>query len=386
MPKSATTAMDFSIIGYNIPSYVLAILAFALFWQLVYYFLFFARMAFYNVKPPQPFDQPISVIIAAKNEADNLIKNLPKVFAQDHPNFQVVVVNDGSWDRTAKILEEFQDGYENLHIVTIQDKGDNLNFSKKLAVTLGIKGAAHEHLIFIDADCYPADKTWLRNMAGGFANGKKVVLGYGAYERKKGLLNRLIRWDTLHIGMQYLSFARAGLPYMGVGRNMGYNKPTFFEVGGFKSHYHIESGDDDLFVNQVARRKNTAVIAGPECHTISGPKETFADWRKQKKRHLTTAGQYRFIHKFFLSLYPLTVMLFYLSFAALLFVPEFRFVALAVLGLRLLIQITIFSQVMRRLGEKDLLLLSPFLEVIMLVLNPMLWLSSVFTNKDAWRK
>lgn len=377
--------MDFSQLGNNLETYILAVVAFALLWQLFYFFVFFSRLSFHRAPKLEPFDKPVSVVIAAKNEAENLRQNIPMVMDQDYPDYEVVVVNDKSWDDTESVLEELEAKYENLHVVTIPDKGEDLNFSKKLAVTLGIKGAKHQHIVFTDADCKPEGREWLKNMASGFAQKKQVVLGFGAYERHKGLLNKIIRFDTFQIALQYLSYARAGIPYMGVGRNLAYTKDLFFSVKGFKSHYHIESGDDDLFINQVARRKNTTVIVVPEGHTVSTPKKSWKAWWKQKKRHLTTAGHYRFIHKLLLGLYPLSTMLFFASVIVALLLTNWTYIILGVIGFRLLLQFIIFNGAMRYLGQKDLLVLSPLFEVVMLIMNPMIYISSLFTKKNAWR-
>jgi hypothetical protein len=99
-------------------------------------------------------------------------------------------------------------------------KNQHLKPGKKLSITLGVKGAKFEHLILTDADCRPASRNWLKSIAENFSNEKQIVLGYGPYKKEKGFLNRLIRFDTTWIGMNYFSMALAKLPYMGVGRNL----------------------------------------------------------------------------------------------------------------------------------------------------------------------
>ena len=154
-------------LGYTIETMVLLVFAAAFLVQAVYYLGFFVRVGSREVVQDEAL-LPVSVVICARNEAENLKKHLPLIFEQDYPNFQVVVVNDASWDTTEDVLREFSIKHSNLHIVQINDK-DEVRFTKKQALTLGIKGAKHEHLILTDADCAPVDQQWLKNM------GRKTV-------------------------------------------------------------------------------------------------------------------------------------------------------------------------------------------------------------------
>lgn len=376
--------MDFQLLGPNLETYVLGTFALALLIQLFYFLFFFVRVA---AKPKQKgnFRGPVSVVIAAKNEARNLQKYLPKLFEQDYHDYEVIVVNDGSWDDSQDVLKELSARYPRLHVVTLQDNGEDLHFSKKLAVTLGIKGAKHDHLLFIDADCVPVSKQWISTMVQQFSDKKSLVLGYGAYQREKKLVNWFIRFDTLQIGAFYLSFAKAGMPYMGVGRNMAYTKKLFFDNQGFKSHYYVESGDDDLFVKEVGRKKNTAVAYHPDAQTVSQPEESWSAWFKQKKRHFGTAPHYRFSYKMLLFLYPFSLLLFYASMTTLLILQFWWIPVLAAVGLRVLLQIAIFNGITRHLGQRDLLLFSPLIEVFLMAIHGLIYLSNTLTTKKAWR-
>lgn len=366
----------------SIENIVLLAFASTLLLQVVYYLIFYLRLALH--KPMlKECEEPVTVIIPARNEAKNLMNNLPQFMRQNYPNFQVVVVNDASWDSSKEVLETLSNQFSNLYVINI-DETEHYRGSKKFAVTLGIKGAKHEKLILSDADCIPTSINWLKGMAAAFGN-KDVVIGFGPIARRKGLLNYLIRYDTFQIGLQYLSFALSGLPYMGVGRNLGYKKELFFSVSGFKKHYHIASGDDDLFINQVARKHNTAVQIHPEAQTISEPCSTWKQWFTQKRRHFTTAGHYRFIHKILLSLLPALTLLFFVSASLLLFWQTWWIYVLAGIGFRWLLQLVIFTGVMNKLGGKDLLFGVLFLDVVFLLLNPLIYLSNTLVKSKGWQ-
>lgn len=373
-----------SFLEFSVGLVVFGVFAVAFLLQLWFYLGVFRRLAFYKPKPRAALTPPASVIICARNEDDNLVEFLPLVLAQDYPEFEVVVVNDCSFDNTGDVLEEFARKHRNLKVVTIKED-ENFSHGKKFALMVGIKGARYEHLLMTDADCRPASKHWLRKMMSDFDEQTEVVLGYGAYEKSKGLLNKLIRFDTFTIALQYLSWGLAGKPYMGVGRNLAYRHSLFFRHKGFASHYHIQSGDDDLFINQAANGKNTRVEVDPETFTYSVPKRTFNGWIRQKKRHLTTAKHYNGATKSRLGLLSFSQYLFWLSFAAVLVLQFQPYIVLAIWLFRFLIQLIIFKKSMDRLGEKDLLLFSPVFELFFLFFYPYLAISGVFTKKNKWK-
>lgn len=351
--------------------------------QLFYFLFFFVRVGNYKRKPVLEELPPVSVIICARNEDDNLVAYLPLILAQDYPDFEVVVVNDCSFDNTGDVLEEFAKKHPNLRIVTIKED-EYYQHGKKVAVMMGIKGSKHDFLVHTDADCRPSGNQWLRNMAAHFVDKNEIVLGYGPYERAKGLLNRLIRFDAFMIGMQYLSYSLAGVTYMGVGRNLAYRKELFFRKKGFASHYHIQSGDDDLFVNEAATRTNTRVEIDPESFCYSKAKTSFRDWWYQKKRHLQTGKRYRKSHKFLLGLFVLSQWIFFGCFIAALILRFQPYVVLGLFLFRFLIQMLIFNFAMKRLGERDLLVHTPLFEIFFLLFYPVITVSRLFQRKRRW--
>lgn len=368
------------LVGWIIGAlFVLAVLV-----QFYYCLKIFRKLAFYKEEKPTGFSEPVSVVICAKNEAKNLHKNLPLFFSQNYPSFQVVVVNDCSSDESEEILEEFEKKYPNLHVVTLKE--DEINeHDKKLALTLGIKGAKHDLLLLTDADCVPASPDWITTMARNFNPGTEIVLGYGAYKKNSGFLNKLIRFDTFFIALQYLSYALDRNTYMGIGRNMAYRKSLFFRNKGFATHYHIQSGDDDLFINRAATRDNVKVECSRESITLSEPKKSYRTWFKQKRRHITTARYYKRSHQFLLALFTLSGYLFFLLFPVLLVFQFQIYATISIFVFRYLIQFIIFKKTMDKLGERDLLLVSPILEVVLLFFYPTFSVGNLFGKKQKWK-
>lgn len=256
--------------------------------QLFYYFWFYLAPILYKPSETKGTSQPVSVIICARNEADNLKEFLPSILEQDYPDYEVIVVNDCSEDNSYEVLGEYLEKYPRLRVSNV-NKDPQYTHNKKFAQFIGIKAAKNELLLFTDADCRPETTKWIEGMVSHFNEGTDIVLGYGGYLKKQGLLNKYIRYESMTIALQYLGMAIRGIPYMGVGRNLAYRRSFFFNKKGFGSHTHIISGDDDLFVNSNSDSKNTCVEYSQAAHTRSLPAKNFREWFLQKKRHMTTA-------------------------------------------------------------------------------------------------
>ncbi|MCU0404514.1 MAG: glycosyltransferase, partial [Chitinophagaceae bacterium] len=280
--------------------------------QLFYYLFFFLRVALYKTKDKfQSQTHPVSVVICTRDEAHNLENNLPAVLTQQYSTtHEVVVVNDNSFDDTKYFLEELQRLFKHLNPITLTQEAKHIP-GKKWPLSVGIKSSKYEVMLLTDADCRPASEWWIQKMQDAYHDGTELVLGYGAYEKKPGLLNKLVRWETYLTALQYMSYALAGIPYMGVGRNLSYRKDLFYRMKGFSSLNHIPGGDDDLFINKVAHKKNTAIVLDKDAFTISVPPTGFGAWWKQKARHYSTAKYYKPLHQFLLAAYSISHILFF---------------------------------------------------------------------------
>ena len=350
--------------------------------QLFYVLYFFVRFVVY--KPSRTnFNQPISIIVCAKNESENITVFLPKILEQDYSDFEVILVDDQSKDNTEYVLKELTQKYSNLKIVKIAQHVKH-RVGKKFALTLGIKAAKYEYLLLTDADCSPSSENWLNNMAANFNNEKEIVLGYGAYKKGKGLLNIMIRFDTFNIALQYFSFALAGETYMGVGRNLAYKKSIFFNNKGFASHILLPSGDDDLFIQEVATRKNIAIEFAEESHTISEIKKSWKEWIFQRRRHITTSERYLFKFKILLGLWPLSQFLFWLSFAFLLFFENTLFVVLPFFIFRTLMLYIVYYSPMKKLRASDLFVWIPLLEILHICIQGIFVLLNSKKKPNSW--
>jgi biofilm PGA synthesis N-glycosyltransferase PgaC len=327
---------------------------------------------------------PVSVIISARNEAKNLTENLPSILEQKYPDFEVVVVNDCSFDASETVLSEFKDTYPNLKVVTITEH-DRFKTGKKFALTLGIKAAKNEHLLFTDADCKPASENWITRMAANFTTPVQIVLGYSPYNKTSNFLNLFVRFETIKSAINYLSAALNGDAYMGVGRNLAYTKTLFFGAKGFAAHMHILSGDDDLFVNQNATSANTVIEIHPDTFVFTDAKTSLPAWFRQKKRHMGAGKLYKNRHKRELTFDAVSGVLFYILLTLCL---VFNFEPLLALGLfmfRLIFQLIIYSKLFKRLNGRDLLWYLPIFDMIYYIYLNTFGLIGTFIKTSQWK-
>lgn len=294
----------------------------------------------------------VSVIICARNEEEHLKKNLSHFLNQSYRSFEVIVVNDGSTDRTRKVVLDSMQKWRNLRLVETQHDTPP---GKKAALTLGIYAARGNYLLLSDADCRPASPEWIGRMTAHTNTVLEIGLGFGPYERKSGLLNRFIRYETAYTAVQYFSLALQGLPYMGVGRNLLYKRSLFEQAGGFESHSHIASGDDDLFVNAVATKQNTAVVLDEKTFVFSEPKSTLRGYYKQKQRHVSTGRSYRLLHQVILGALSGSHLLHYAAAAACWATGVAPFWVLCGVLLRWAVVFSRWDAILRRLQHRDLL-------------------------------
>lgn len=328
---------------------------------------------------------PVSIIICAKNEADNLKKNLPSILNQEYPEFEVILINDASSDTTLEVMKSFSNKHP---IIKIVDVENNETFwgNKKYALTLGIKSAKYNHLLFTDADCLINSTSWIQEMAKKFTSKKTIVLGFSPYKKiKKSFLNALIRFETLMTAIQYFSYAKIGIPYMGVGRNMAYHKNEFFQAKGFIKHMHIKSGDDDLFIKEVATKKNVTINYTLDSITISEPKTSFKDWFQQKRRHVTTSVHYKKLHKFLLGIFYISQLLFWALLIILILLKFNLTLIIAIAAFRFLVQYIIYRRSFKKLHENSLYWFIPVLELFLIPFQFVIFIVNSFSKPKHWR-
>ncbi|NJB81869.1 glycosyltransferase [Wenyingzhuangia aestuarii] len=353
----------------------------------IVYYVFAFNFFNFSKKKEQTNTPPVSVVVCAKNEAQNLKKLLPELVKQQYPDFELVLINDRSYDETEDIYSEYAEKYSFIKLVNVQES-DHFYGNKKYALTLGIKAATNDCLLFTDADCLPKSEFWIQEMASQYNGETKIVLGYGPYQTTaNSLLNKLIRYETILTALQYFSFAKLGMPYMGVGRNLLYSKEVFLKNKGFNQYVKIMSGDDDLLINQIANAENTAICFEEQSHMVSAPKTTFKELVTQKRRHISTSDYYKKHHKFILGTYALNRLLFWLILPFSLFYVDTTknqiFIA-SLIAFKLISEYIVVGIATHKLKEKKIIAFIPFLDLLLLMFQIYIFICNSVSKPKKW--
>jgi glycosyltransferase involved in cell wall biosynthesis len=350
--------------------------------QLFYFWAFFSRLAFYRHKNIESQQPPVSVIITSHSELNFLGNNLPFILQQDYPKFEVVVVNDNSDDDTSDFLTQLSLETPNLQVVELKQ---SLNWfkGKKFPLSIGIKSAKYDFVVLTDADCHPVSSSWLNEIVSTCKPNTEIVLGYSTFATTSKI-NRLLRFAAFYDALFFLSMALSGMPFKGNGKNLSYKRQLFYRQKGFISHYIIKAGDDELFVNRAAKKRNTEVMISRGSRIISQKPISFGGWLKKEKTRLSLRRHFRFSHRFLLSLFALTGLLFYGLFATLLVLGVSWIILVPVLLLRVISQWVLFGQGLKKLSENGLWFLSPFFEMFIMLVDFILWFIILFTKKNKW--
>lgn len=365
--------------------------------QLFYFFFFYLRIVLVHIPSTnvvggdtnhvykdkeQENPEPVSIIVCAHNELENLKRLVPLILQQQYKNFELLVADDRSTDGSFDYFRKIYADNDRFKIIRMEENKEGENF-KKHALTKAIEAAKFEILLLTDADCIPASDYWVASMIASLEEGKEIVLGYSPYAYRNGWLNVLIRYETLHTAVQYFSFTLAGLPYMGVGRNLLYKKTIFERNKGFNTHITTMGGDDDLFIREVAKKETVGICMNKEAQMISVPKGNYLSWFKQKRRHLSVGPKYRLMPKFLLGLEMLSHIVFYISLGTLFCINSGT--AFLFLMTRSLVFVVIFALIARKLGDKYTWwwLLLP-IDIVYIFNNLIIAFSLVIDKKIKW--
>jgi glycosyltransferase involved in cell wall biosynthesis len=326
---------------------------------------------------------PVSVIVCAHDEEQNLRDLIPQLLAQEYPSFEIIIVNDRSNDGTYDFLLEETKKNPRLRMVHVDHLPAHVN-GKKYGITLGIKAASSEWILLTDADCRPTNNHWIETMARKFDAQANFVLGISPYRKTGGFLNLFIRFESLTTAMQYLAFALFKNPYMGVGRNLAYRKSLFLEKKGFNQFLNVTGGDDDLFVNQHAKGNATEVQFKADAHQYSIPKTTWRSFYYQKLRHLSVGKRYRLKHRILLGAFGLTWVITWFTGVTILSLDVENWWVIGALGIRVIMLTIILRIMLRQAGLKFELWALLFLDFLYSIYYISTGLAALTTKKIRW--
>jgi glycosyltransferase involved in cell wall biosynthesis len=356
-----------------------SILAIQIIYLIIFLCAFVKRRKTTQIEPV-----PVSVIVCAHDEEKNLRELVPQLLSLNYPEYEVIIVEDRSNDDTFDYLLEATRDNPKLKMVRVQQTPDHIN-GKKFGLTLGIKAARYDWVLLIDADCRPSSPDWITYMSSQFTDKLEIVLGFSPYMKKPGFLNSFIRFETSLTAIQYIGWAILGKPYMGVGRNLAYRKMLFINNKGFNKHLGLVGGDDDLFVNEHATKKNTSVSFGKNATVFSLPKTSLQDFYYQKLRHLSVGKRYKFVDRLLLGLFSISWILTWIGVLPFSFFSVCSYWIWGLFAFRWILLITLFQIAPRRLGDSFETWKTPFLDFVYVIYYLVVGLVALSSKKVRWK-
>lgn len=269
---------------------------------------------------------PVSIIIVVHNQAEDLKKNLTYVLEQNYDNFEVVVVNNASTDDTADVICNLEKLYPNLHHTFAPADARHIS-RKRLAMTIGIKAARNEWLLFTEADSRPKSSHWIKEMSKHFGSKTEIVLGYANYEQKDTPLSSRTIFFNLYHQMQY--FARCAdhhRAYRCNPANFAYRKSLFMHHKGFADDFNLVSGAAEILVNRHSTPENTDVCIDPKSAVICKSIKSSAVWKVKRSFYIETRRHFRstYAYRFIFNFKQIIVPIFYLMFIIVLLISILR--------------------------------------------------------------
>ncbi len=354
--------------------------------QIFYYSFLFGKFYFLKLIDLPKKKLGVSIVICAKDEAKNLENYLPEIANQNYANFEIVLVNDGSKDHSLHVMQQFKEEYSSDYLtIEIIDITTEKSKGKKTALSKGILAAKNEYLLLTDADCKPVSKEWISEITCNFTKERTIILGYGAYRKiKNSFLNKIIRFETMLTALQYFSYAKSGMAYMGVGRNIAYKKEEFLKTNGFNDHINIISGDDDLFINKISTKHNTTICFTKNSFTVSEPETDLYKWIWQKRRHISTANHYKKIHQFSLGLFYISQILFWVLPIILFIRNNYTILAIILISTRFIAWYIAIYKTAKKLDEKDLIRFSPIYEISIIFIQLYIFIRNMISSPKQW--
>ena len=282
------------------------------------------------------------------------------------------------------IIKKFEKNDSRIKIVNVKNN-EAFWGNRKYALTLGIKSAKYEQLLFTDANCMPSSREWIKEMSLLFSESKSIILGFVTYPSKKySFLNTLIRFEKLLSTIHYFSYAKLKSPYMADGKNLAYKKSDFFRVNGFINHIKINSGHDNLFIRDASTSSNTTIALSPNSHIISETPNTLREWFYQKKNHIKTTSHYKLKHKLLIGLYNSSKLLFLFLIPFILIFKTNSYSLIIILSY-ISFNYLIIGYCAKKLHETSLIYLLPFLELFLVLFQFAIFITNSISKPTHWK-
>lgn len=246
----------------------------------------------------------ISIVVAAKNEVENIQNLVTALLAQSYSkeNFEVIIVDDNSLDNTFITSQKLCGEQSNFHTIKAENK---IFDGKRGALDIGIKQAKYPNILVTDADCEP-ETEWVNSFAIGFENGNDFLFGIAPFKATKSLTNLISRFENLKANFIVFAFAKLGVPYSAAARSFGFSIEAFNKISGYQNTTATLSGDDDLLLQEAIKYNlKIGVVTSLDSFVYSKTKNIFSEYTNQKARHTSASIHYSIRSKILLAFWHL---------------------------------------------------------------------------------
>jgi len=327
------------------------------------YYIIFSKFSFSKHSTAKEANQtPVSVIVYSKNEAALLPEFLSQFKDQTHTNYEIVLVNNASSDDTRYIFEAFQKDNQNVQIVNVENN-EAFWGSRKYALTLGIKKATYENLLFTTTSAIFSSKDWIAKSSSFLNTDKQIFVGYSFFEKKGGFVNTFIRFSEIVSHLFNYGVGVITKPYHASQANFGYIKSLFFENRGFSDHMSIKEGSEDLFLKFNATSKNVVISTSKDNAVQKKSPASFSEWLQYKANQKYISRYYSFSNKLNLKLFGISQFLFFvLAIVSVILIPSI--LVFCVIVLRYFIAGLVLLKTSFKLRDLKPMYFFPFLEIL----------------------
>lgn len=243
----------------------------------------------------------ISVVISAQDDGYYLENILPNILKQDYPKYEVIVVNDGSCDDTVDILNKMQQEHKNLK-TSFLPRDAKFKSRRKICIAIAIKSAENDIIVLTSSDCKPKDDQWLKSIGQNYTTGNELVLGASRRENTEGRLGNLSDFDNLFTTMEYTGYALCKKTFRGTINNMAFSRKAYNDVKGYSRHLNLESGEEDLFVQDVAKECEVKIEERPSAILVRDKEITSKVFRMEHEQRMENRKLYPFNIRFNIAL------------------------------------------------------------------------------------
>ena len=350
----------------------------------LFYQILMAHFSLSGKKKDKPVDYPsFSIIVPSRNYEENLRELIPTLLEQDYPEFEVVVVDDCSYDATEWYLNELKLQSNKLKTSRIIQETD---FPNALAITIGIRAASNEWLIFLNPLCRVSGKDWLKSFAEELNPKSEAAFGFVNYTNSYGSMRKFIKYENFDSFILYGSARYLGLSMPITDMNVAYKREQFLSRRGFAAVLDSPFSENELYLNKISNRSNSVYLQNRATAVSFVGDTDWYDGMNFKKKQLLLKKKFTVGQSIFLWTNTISRFVFDISMIALLILSPWRIWVAGIWLIKIIHELVWGIVSMKRLGEKNLFPGLLIFRSIIPLFNSIISINQLFTGqKRKWK-